>query len=146
MRNHEFRVCFFKIPAVSDDDGPLRQPAGFCRYAETEFRPGIPSHHLPGEDLPIDQLELLALIAPRPLAVGTATLDFNADPKGEFLACRAASEVYGLFGSAGLPAETMPEPGRNISGDISFHYTAGPHEQTPADWAHYLDLAETFFL
>ena len=98
------------------------------------------------EDLPIDQHELLALIAPRPLAVGTATLDFNADPKGEFLACRAASEVYGLFGSAGLPAETMPEPGRNISGDISFHYTAGPHEQTPADWAHYLDLAETFFL
>ena len=98
------------------------------------------------EDLPIDQHELMALIAPRPLAVGTATLDFNADPKGEFLACRAASEVYELFGSSGLPAETMPEPDVKISGDISFHYTAGPHDQTPADWAHYLDLAETFFL
>ena len=97
------------------------------------------------EDLPIDQHELLALIAPRPLAIGTATLDFNADPKGEFLACRAASEVYGLFGSAGLPVETMPEPDRNISGDISFHYTTGPHDQTPADWAHYLELARTFF-
>ena len=97
------------------------------------------------EDLPIDQHELLALIAPRPLAVGTATLDFNADPKGEFLACRAASEVYGLFGSAGLPAETMPEPDRNISGDISFHCHTGEHDQTPEDWAHYLELARTFF-
>ena len=96
------------------------------------------------EDLPIDQHELMALIAPRPLAIGTATLDFNADPKGEFLACRAASAVYNLFGSKGLPAETMPAPDCNISGDISFHYHTGKHDQTPADWAHYLALANTF--
>ena len=97
------------------------------------------------EDLPIDQHELLALIAPRPLAIGTATLDFTADPKGEFLACRAASEVYRLFGSDGLPAENMPEPDQNISGDISFHCHTGKHDQTPQDWAHYLALAKEFF-
>ncbi len=36
---------------------------------------------------------------------------YVADPKGEFLACKAASEVYKLFGSQGLPADEMPLPG-----------------------------------
>jgi len=94
------------------------------------------------EDLPIDQHELMALIAPRPLAIGTATLDYDADPKGEFLACKAASDVYRLFGSKGLPAEDIPEPDLNISGDISFHCHTGEHDHTPADWAHYLELAK----
>lgn len=96
------------------------------------------------EKLPFDQHELLAMAAPRPLAVATATQDFYADPKGEFLACRAASEVYRLFGSGGLAIGEMPEPDINISGDISFHYRTGKHDQTPQDWAHYLDLADQF--
>lgn len=96
------------------------------------------------EDLPIDQHQLLAMIAPRPLAVATATEDLVADPKGEFLACKAASEVYNLFGSQGLPADEMPLPDVNISGDISFHCRTGEHEQTPQDWAHYLDLADRY--
>ena len=70
--------------------------------------------------------------------------DLAADPKGEFLACRAASEVYRLFGSEGLPAESMPAPDVNVSGDISFHYRTGKHDQTPQDWAHYLDLADRY--
>lgn len=97
------------------------------------------------EELPLDQHELLALIAPRPLAVGTATQDVFADPRGEFLACRAASDVYGLFGSAGLPVQEMPEPDRNVTGDISFHFRTGKHDQTPQDWAHYLALAKKYF-
>ena len=96
------------------------------------------------EDLPIDQHELLAMAAPRPLAIGTATEDLAADPKGEFLACKAASEVYRLFGSEGLPAGTMPAPDVNVSGDISFHCHTGKHDHTPQDWAHYLDLADRF--
>ena len=96
------------------------------------------------EALPIDQHELMALVAPRPLAVGTAVLDSAADPKGEFLACHAASEVYRLFGSEGLLAETMPGPDQDISGDISFHCRPGKHDQTPRDWKHYLALAKLF--
>ena len=96
------------------------------------------------ELLPIDQHELMALIAPRPLAIATATEDYDADPKGEFLACKAASEVYALFGSKGLEADVMPAPDVNISGDISFHLRTGKHNQTPQDWAHYLDLADRY--
>ncbi len=96
------------------------------------------------EEMPFDQHELLALIAPRPLALATASLDFDADPKGEFLSAKAASEVYALFGSQGLEADEMPPLNTYVSGDISFHYREGKHDQTPFDWEHYFRLAEKF--
>lgn len=95
------------------------------------------------EDLPIDQHELMALAAPRPLAIGTSVDDISADPRGEFLAAVAASGVYRLFGAEGLPASaSMPGPDEDISGAISFHCRAGHHDQTPRDWRHYWDLAD----
>ena len=96
------------------------------------------------ELLPVDQHELLALIAPRPLAVGTATEDFYADPKGEFLACKAASEVYELFGSEGFKKEDMLLPDECVYGDISFHYRTGGHDQTREDFLCYLQQADMF--
>jgi hypothetical protein len=96
------------------------------------------------ETMPFDQHELLAMAAPRPLAVATATQDFMADPKGEFLACVEASKVYRLFGSNGLQTTTMPPPDQVVSGDVSFHYRTGKHDQTPFDWEHYFSLGDMF--
>ncbi len=42
------------------------------------------------ELMPIDSHELIALIAPRPILITSATEDRWADPKGEFLAGVAA--------------------------------------------------------
>ena len=94
------------------------------------------------ERMPFDQHELLALIAPRPLCIGTATQDIYADPYGEFLACRHAAPVYRLFGSEGFAGTEMLRPDTWIEGDISFHYRTGKHDQTPWDWARYLDAAD----
>lgn len=96
------------------------------------------------EDLPMDQHELIALMAPRPVCIGTATEDFNADPHGEFLACRAANPVYRLFGSAGLTAEAMLAADTAVTGDISFHYRTGKHDQTRQDWEHYWEVADRY--
>lgn len=96
------------------------------------------------ENMPFDQHELIALAAPRPAAVASATEDLWADPKGEFLAAKAASEVYALFGSTGLPADKMPEPDSFVTGDVSYHLRTGKHDQTAEDWEHYVQLAKIY--
>ena len=96
------------------------------------------------DKMPFDQHFLLSLAAPRPLVVASATEDLWADPKGEFLSALHTREVYGLFGSQGLPAEEMPEADVCITGDVSYHLRTGKHDQTPFDWAHYLDIADIY--
>jgi hypothetical protein len=95
---------------------------------------------------PFDQHELLELAAPRLLAVASATADSWADPHGEFLSAKAASEAYRLFGSEGLPAETDPAPDQYVTGHISYHIRTGVHSQQPLDWGHYLQIADKYFV
>jgi hypothetical protein len=97
------------------------------------------------ETLPIDQHELLGLIAPRPVYVGSAQLDLAADPMGEFLCAKYASCVYQLLGSTGLPNHTLPAVGTSIYGGIGYHIRKGRHGITFEDWTHYLAFADFHF-
>lgn len=92
--------------------------------------------------LPVDQHELLALIAPRPLYVGTASLDLWADPKGMFLAAWHAGSTYQLFNKAGLGTNIMPPADHPIGHTIGFHLRTGKHALTYYDWEQYLNFAK----
>ncbi len=95
--------------------------------------------------LPFDQHMLMALVAPRSLAVHSATEDLWADPKGEYLSAFHAGAVYKLYGKEVLKSAEMPAPETAVGGDVSYFLRKGKHELLLADWLHYLDMADKVF-
>lgn len=94
------------------------------------------------EALPVDQHELLALIAPRPVYVASAEEDQWADPRGEFLSAFYATKVYNLFDKKGIPTDEMPAVNEPIQNTVSYHIRTGKHDVTDFDWEQYIKWAK----
>jgi hypothetical protein len=91
--------------------------------------------------LPVDQHELIALIAPRPVYIASAEEDLWADPKGEFLSAHFATPVYNLFGKEGISSPKMPEINQPLMTTIGYHIRSGGHSVTEFDWNQYIKFA-----
>lgn len=97
------------------------------------------------DQLPVDQHELIALVAPRPVFITGGTQDLWSDPVGEFKACVAAGPVYRLLGRKDLGTSDLPAPDAElIAGDIAFRLHAGGHTDLP-DWPTFLKFADKYF-
>lgn len=98
------------------------------------------------ENLPIDQHQLIALMAPRLVYVASASQDNWADPEGEFLSCLYASPVWDLWGLEGLTASSQPPVNTPVhSGNIGRHVREGKHGMELSDWNWFMDFADKHF-
>lgn len=92
-------------------------------------------------ELPMDTHGILAMAAPRPLYIGTAVEDSWSDPKGMYLAAKAASPVYEFLGKPGLPMKEFPEVSQtDFSGFIGFHHRTGGHGVNEFDWIQFIEF------
>ncbi|MDO4550882.1 MAG: hypothetical protein Q4C96_06480 [Planctomycetia bacterium] len=100
-------------------------------------------------DLPFDQHELIALIAPRPVYISSALEDLWADPYGEFLAAFHAADVYKLFGTDAFgnisDPSKLPPLNTSVGGKIGYHIRTGKHGVTDFDWTQFLRFAKKHF-
>ena len=95
--------------------------------------------------LAVDQHMLIALMAPRPVYIASASQDSWADPKGEFLAAKAASSIYRLFGKKGIEMEKLPSVNTPIHETVGYHLRKGKHDVTDFDWEQYIKFANQHF-
>ncbi|TCC35918.1 hypothetical protein [Kribbella speibonae] len=87
------------------------------------FVPSFSSYAGRESELPVDQDQLLASIAPRRVYITSAEDDAWADPVGEYLAVVAAQPAFGPNG-------------------IGYHLRPGTHDLLEEDWLHALDFAK----
>lgn len=137
---------------VSNNSGAmgaaLSRPVGetpevLARIRPHWFAPRFSELVMSGLPLSVDQHELIALMAPRPVYVSSASEDKNADPEGEFLSWRLASRSWNKHGPA-LNFE-FPRPGTVLKPShipLGFHLREGQHDVTAFDWAAWCDWAD----
>lgn len=96
------------------------------------------------DELPVDSHMLMALTAPRPLYVASASEDIWADPRGSYLALHHAGPVYKLLKSRSDIPEAMPPLNEQIiSGKVGYHVRAGSHNMLLEDWNRFMNFADS---
>ncbi|MDQ0464334.1 hypothetical protein QO010_002115 [Caulobacter ginsengisoli] len=94
-------------------------------------------------EIPVDQHQLIALIAPRPVLIGSGDRDGWADPPGAFRAVQGASPIYQLYGAPAFTQTQLSQP--DFSRPLAFYMRAGTHGVTTQDWGNFLQFLDAHF-
>ena len=96
------------------------------------------------DELPVDQHELMSLIAPRGIYVASSDQDLWADPKGEYTSLIESAPVFNLLGKKSITKGTMPALNQpRVIGQTGYHIRTGGHGLGEPDWNWFLDFTDT---
>jgi len=107
------------------------------------FAPAYADYAGNEEALSVDQHQLIALAAPRPVLIGGAWRDQWSDPQGSFRAALSANPVYALYGSDGLRQSSMSD--FDPTADLALFMRGGLHGVQPSDWDNFLAFLDAHF-
>ncbi|GJL94705.1 MAG: acetylxylan esterase [Hyphococcus sp.] len=96
------------------------------------------------DEMAVDQHQLLALIAPRPVLLGNARRDVWSDPNGAFRAAIGADAAYELYGVEGLAQTRLNQ--WNPEAELAFWIRPGTHGVVKEDWPAFLEFLDAHFL
>lgn len=94
-------------------------------------------------DMTVDQHQLLALIAPRPVLLGSGDRDRWSDPAGAFRAAQGAAPVWRLYGRPGLDQTSLKQP--DLTRPLASFMRPGTHGVTTRDWEVFLTWLDANF-
>ena len=94
-------------------------------------------------EMDFDQHMMVALMAPRAVAIASASKDHWAGQRGEYASALLASPAWELYGMRGLVSDGFPNPNEaRQDGTVSYHLREGVHNLTLHDWNRYMDFAD----
>lgn len=97
------------------------------------------------DSLPVDAHMLLAMAAPRPIYMASASFDIWADIFAEYKGLYMSAEIYKLYyDGIDLPSEKPENDMPFHIGPIGYHTRTGPHGLTYYDWQKYLDFCDCY--
>ena len=131
------RFCGESLENLTSPDEYHWMAGNFMKYGADPLTP---------DDLPIDQHELIALCAPRPVLISSGVFDADKwqDLTGMFLATVKASPVYELLGVGGLPTDLYPGTDVGLMDQpLAWRQHHGGHESGP-NWPYFLDFFDRF--
>jgi len=92
------------------------------------------------EDIPVDQHQLLALLAPTPVLLSNGRRDVWSDPNSTYIMAAAADQIYELYGTDGLNQSGMQA--FNPSAHMSYFIRPGGHGTHQSDIDAFLAFAD----
>ena len=118
----------------------LKMNNRFPRWTAVNFKKYTDNESL----LPFDQHMVLAMVAPRPLYVASASEDAWADPKNEFKSAVYATQVYHLYGLKGIESAVFPALNTPVGEKVAYHIRNGKHDILGYDWDQYINFAKKY--
>jgi hypothetical protein len=104
------------------------------------FAPAFKQLGLHQSNIPVDQHQLLALIAPRPVLLAGGRRDAWSDPNGAIRAAEGASPVYALFGATAFVQGDRMTP--NLAHPLVTYMRPGLHGIHGSDWTRTLEFLD----